>query len=509
LPYGRSSLPGTLDPEGAARQPSLRVAVVGAGVTGLATAFLLRRQGAQVTVFEASAQEGGLAGSFRRDGFAFDFGPHELCTANPELIDLVRETCGDDLIEVEKRIAHHFLGRYVRYPFEVVDVLRNIGPALGARAVAEVSWCRAKNLLRRPADDSFESWTAARFGSTLYGLYFGPYTKKVWGIDPSRLDPRTASQRVTIDSVWDLVRKTFAYHLLGAEDFKHAHSELHRRFFYLRRGVGTLQSHLRRRAEELGVEFRFGRSLSGIERDGNRVSALRFTDGSEARDFDYVVSTIPLSQLVRLALPERAESLLRDNTLPFRGMAFVFLRVNRPKVLDYHWVYYSGSAVPFQRMTEFGHFGAEMSPPGTTGLALEVSCVPGDGTWEASDAEIAERCVQGLVTLGLLERADLAGYDVVRQRFAYPVQVRGFIEKAQNLLTAVSEVENLVTIGRQGLFRYCNMNECLEMAFDVVPELMARKTSIRYTKEGSWLGVGLTDRYVERAAPAPALRSPT
>ena len=480
------------------------MAVVGAGVTGLATAYLLRRQGARVTVFEASEHEGGLAGSFRRDGFSFDFGPHELCSANPELIALVREACGDDLIEVEKRIAHHFLGRYVRYPFEIVDMLRNIGPALSARAVAEVAWCRAKNLLRTPLDDSFESWTNARFGRTLYRVYFGPYTKKVWGIDPTLLDSRTASQRVTIDSVWDLVKKTLAYHWFGAEDFKHAHSELHRRFYYLRRGVGTLQAHLRRRAEQLGVVFRFGKSLAGIERDGDRVSALVFADGEVARGFDYVGSTIPLSRLVTLALPQRAEALLRENALPFRGMAFVFLRVNKPKVLDYHWVYYSSPAIPFQRMTEFVHFGAEMSPAGTTGLALEVSCEPGDGTWEASDAEIAERSIAGLEALSLVRRDELIGYDVVRQRYAYPVQVQGFIEKAQSLLSALAEVTNLVTIGRQGLFRYCNMNECLEMAFDVVPELIAGKSSIRYTKDGSWLGVGLTDRYGNTAsAPAP------
>jgi hypothetical protein len=71
----------------------------------------------------------------------------------------------------------------------------------------------------------------------------------------------------------------------------------------------------------------------------------------------------------------------------------------------------------------------------------------------------------------------------------------GFMEKTDRLLAALAELTNLVTIGRQGLFRYCNMNECIEMAIDVVPELIAGKASIRYTREGTWLGVGVTDRY--------------
>ena len=68
------------------------------------------------------------------------------------------------------------------------------------------------------------------------------------------------------------------------------------------------------------------------------------------------------------------------------------------------------------------------------------------------------------------------------------------------LLAALSAVPNLVSIGRQGLFRYCNQNECMEMAIDVVPEILAGKTAIRYSREGTWQGVGVTDRYQARRA---------
>ena len=61
---------------------------------------------------------------------------------------------------------------------------------LSARAVAEVAWCRARNLLRAPADDSFESWTDSRFGHTLYGLYF--LSAASVGIRPELLDDEMA-----------------------------------------------------------------------------------------------------------------------------------------------------------------------------------------------------------------------------------------------------------------------------------------------------------------------------
>ena len=132
-----------------------RIAIIGGGVTGLTTALLLLEQGFEVTLYEASGAEGGLAGSWRRDGFVFDFGPHEFCTDNPALHALLQRVCGDDLLEIEKRTAQYFNGKYVRYPFEIADVLKNVSPWLCLRALAEVGAARLRNLFREPPGDSF------------------------------------------------------------------------------------------------------------------------------------------------------------------------------------------------------------------------------------------------------------------------------------------------------------------------------------------------------------------
>ena len=51
------------------------IAVVGGGVGGLATAALLAADGHRVTLFEASSEFGGRAGSWESEGFRFDTGP--------------------------------------------------------------------------------------------------------------------------------------------------------------------------------------------------------------------------------------------------------------------------------------------------------------------------------------------------------------------------------------------------------------------------------------------------
>ncbi|WP_349826969.1 phytoene desaturase family protein [Brevibacterium litoralis] len=62
----------------AAEAPSLprpRTVVVGAGISGLASAALLAREGHEVTLLEKNAQVGGRAGTHEADGFRWDTGP--------------------------------------------------------------------------------------------------------------------------------------------------------------------------------------------------------------------------------------------------------------------------------------------------------------------------------------------------------------------------------------------------------------------------------------------------
>ncbi|MCU1529745.1 MAG: crtI [Frondihabitans sp.] len=52
-----------------------RVVIIGGGISGLASAALLAREGHEVTVFEKGSAVGGRAGSWESEGFRFDLGP--------------------------------------------------------------------------------------------------------------------------------------------------------------------------------------------------------------------------------------------------------------------------------------------------------------------------------------------------------------------------------------------------------------------------------------------------
>ena len=69
------------------------VVVVGAGISGLATAFHLQRRGYAVRVFEAASRAGGVIGSQRRDGVLYETGPNSTLDTTP-LIGELLESAG-------------------------------------------------------------------------------------------------------------------------------------------------------------------------------------------------------------------------------------------------------------------------------------------------------------------------------------------------------------------------------------------------------------------------------
>ena len=74
-----------------------RVAVLGAGLSGLSAAYELRHRGAgrqpspEVVVFEAAARVGGKIRTETHDGVLYEAGPDSFSTAKPQAMELVRE----------------------------------------------------------------------------------------------------------------------------------------------------------------------------------------------------------------------------------------------------------------------------------------------------------------------------------------------------------------------------------------------------------------------------------
>ncbi|MEX0831399.1 MAG: FAD-dependent oxidoreductase [Nitriliruptoraceae bacterium] len=136
-------------PSAAPKSARPHVVVIGAGFTGLATAWRVR-DGAEVTVLEASDRPGGMIHTVDFDGCRFDVGADAFLARRPEAErlardlgfgeeDLVAPATGNVLLWRDGRLRRLPRGTVMGAPTDIVSLAtsRVLSPAQLARAAAE------------------------------------------------------------------------------------------------------------------------------------------------------------------------------------------------------------------------------------------------------------------------------------------------------------------------------------------------------------------------------------
>src|ERR1700723_220224 len=86
------------------------IAIVGGGLSGLATAYQLACEGIEFTLFEASGRLGGIIETVHRQGFVIECGPDSWVTEKPWARELAVELGLEDQIIPSK---HQWRGNYL------------------------------------------------------------------------------------------------------------------------------------------------------------------------------------------------------------------------------------------------------------------------------------------------------------------------------------------------------------------------------------------------------------
>ncbi len=429
------------------------VAVLGAGPAGLACAWELATHGARVTLLEAAPRVGGLAATFERDGYRFDQGGHRFLTRWPELLERVKKLLGEELLVVDRHSVVVSEGRRFGYPLELADLLRNVPLRRGLHYVA--SW--AGERLRRPLRDetSFEGWMIRRFGPALYAEFFAPYSRKLWGIEPSRLSSDWAPQRI---GSFDL-----GFALKGLVGLARSRPRtIARRFLYPRLGMGQLFDAIADEVARLGGTIRLGAPVESLALECGRVRAARTAAGDiEARAF---VSTLPL--------PALAGFLGLETRLRFRGLRFLNVMLDEPANLGSTWAYLSDGAGLVSRVQEPARRSPFMVPPGRGSLQLELPGSPGDEVFELSDDDLFARAWPEVARAGLVIPAGVTGSFTLRAACAYPVLERSTRTELVRAHEAASRVANLEIAGRQGRFSYVFADRAMEEGIAVARRIV-------------------------------------
>jgi protoporphyrinogen oxidase len=353
----------------------------------------------------------------------------------------------------------------------MVDALVKIGFIQGFLVLA--SYFKSQVFPRDP-EDTFDAWVENRFGKHLYRIFFQTYTEKVWGIPCSQIRADWAVQRIKGLSLTAAVSNAIFRH--------NSAKSLIGEFRYPKKGSGMMWERFCQKIEAGGGVIRLGHCVERIECSDGRVTGVSGTspDGDFKMPTWHLFSSMPLGAFVEKlypAPPNKVRTAARG--LGFRALIIVVLIVDKKDLFPDQWIYVHSSDVRTGRIQNFKNWSAAMVPdPAMTSVGMEYFCDTGEELWNMPDAGLAELAKDELCRLSLAEKDDIKDHFIIRQPYAYPIYDTGYKERLSDIRKHLSVLSNLQTIGRNGLFRYNNMDHSIQTGFLAAEHIKEKKCDL-------------------------------
>jgi len=450
------------------------VIILGAGLAGLSLGSTLAKAGVPVRVIEKESYVGGLAASFKSGPFTYDLGPHRFHSHNDDILNHVKGILGENF-SYRDRMSRIFMeDQFFNYPLKTSNVLKNLPITFLIKAFSDYLIARMKNRFSPVPDDCFENWVTKRFGRTLSQMFFITYTEKTWGIPANEISADWAAQRITLLNLWDTIKKTIFKP-------KNAPRTLVSKFIYpINGGIGAICEEYARIIKENGGEITLGAKISGIEVKGGKAQKIDFIADGKNRTYeiDRLVSTIPCTVLLKYINPAPPAAVLEANAnLKHVGIVFVFMDVDAQRVTKDHWIYLPTKDLTVHRISEFKNFSENACPPGRTMICAEITCSEGGRIWSSDAQALRKIATDDLAKVGLIDKKLVGESHIHRTPHAYPLYDLPYRANLEILIDYLNAFENLKTAGRQGLFKYNNMDHSVEMGIKLAESMLTGKDS--------------------------------
>jgi protoporphyrinogen oxidase len=404
--------------------------IIGAGISGLATAAALGRN-ANLAVVERDAEPGGYCKTVKQSGFVWDYSGHFFHFKHPDIEAWLRQRMpGQEVRAITKKSFIRYAGRLIDFPFqknihqlpqtEFIDCLYDLYFAKGQQGPAAP---------KAPAsvETNFKEMLFARFGRSIAEKFLIPYNEKLYATDLATLDKDAMGRFFPHADLTDIIRNmkqpdnatynaTFTYPRGGAIE-------------YVKALLTEVEPH----------QLKLSEAVTAIDVE-RRVAK---TAKSEYR-YRRVVSSIPFPRLLELCGRSAAEGTFSWNQVQVFNLGF-----DSKGPRNVHWIYYPDRALPFYRVGFYDNIFD------TDRMSLYVEVGLGrDGRGRKSLEEVLE----GLRRDGVLTGQKLLAHHEVVMDPAY-VHITQASNAAVRELRSSLSAKEVHSIGRYGGWTYCSIED--------------------------------------------------
>lgn len=243
------------------------VAIIGAGITGLSSAFYAKKNGNSVKVFEKMDRVGGVMHSVHKNGFTFETGPSTGSVSLPEVVELYEDLGIKDLLEEAPSVAgNRFIlknGKLCPLPSGIISGLTT--PLFSWKDKFGMPF---EPFRKRGTDphENLSSMVRRRLGQSMLDYAIDPFVSGVYAGNPDVMIPKYA-----LPKLYNLEQEHGSF-IRGAiakmkEPKPERNKKATKKVFSTKGGLSVLAEHLE---EAIGKEnFVLGKKPTVIPENGH------------------------------------------------------------------------------------------------------------------------------------------------------------------------------------------------------------------------------------------------
>lgn len=412
----------------------MKVAVLGAGVSGITIARKLEEKNIEVIMYEKCGQVGGLAKTRITNGYVYDLhGGHIFNSKHKEIVEWVFSFLPKENWKYSVRNAKIFFGdRYVSYPFEL---------SLCELDAEDATNCVYDYMMSQQGSepDNFKDWLIWNFGQAIAEYYMIPYNTKIWSYPLEDMETKWMQGKMPLPDKKEIIRSLL---LKDPSERKMPHST------YYYPIIGGIQSMVD--AVSKGLNIKLNTPVEKIEKTDDKW----FINGEGA--YDRIISTIPLPILAKvMELPETVKKAISG--LKYNSLTTMLFKC--PET-DLSWVYIPSEEYRSHRVCYQGAFSPKACPEGCSG-AIEVI---GSKFNVSKDILEKQKVVPNEFKLSNLIDSEFAEY-------AYVIHDKDYRKNTGTVSEYFYAVSNFDLLGRFATWNYNNMDMCMLDAFKLAENI--------------------------------------
>jgi protoporphyrinogen oxidase len=414
----------------------VRTVVIGAGITGLATAAALEERGDHdYLVLEGDAEIGGYCKTIKKEGFVWDYSGHFFHFKHADIEKWLRDRMqGQEIRTVEKKSFIDYKGKLIDFPFQ-----KNIHQL----PQDELIDCLYDLYFRtpEPKDESFASMLYARFGKSIAEKFLVPYNEKLYACDLGTLDKDAMGRFFPHADLTDIIR-----------NMKVANNATYNATFTYPAG-GAIEY-----VKALASAVRPGGIALSEPVEAIDLASKVLTTTKRKLQFERLVSSAPFNRLLAMT-----HTPFDDGVFSWNKVLVFNLGFDRKGRKDVHWIYYPDREISFYRIGFYDNiFDADR-----LSLYVEIGH-PKGGTVDVDAAR--ERVLADLEKLGVTKGHKLVAEHHVVMDPAY-VHISKASLAEHTRLSAELRAQGVYSVGRYGGWTYCSIEDNIVEARALVAKL--------------------------------------